>query len=79
MGPEEILAIIKKIISSEAERLEEEIESETRLVEDLHLDSLEIVGILMAVEDRLMITISEADLERVSTVGDVVDKIAALL
>lgn len=79
MEPEEILTILREIISSEAEKLKGEIELGTRLVEDLHLDSFEIIGILMAIEDRLMITISETDLEEVSTVGDAVNKIAALL
>lgn len=79
MEPEEILAILKEIISSEAEKLKVEIELGTRLVEDLRLDSFDIVNILMDVEDRLMIIMSEADLEGIITVGDAVDKIAALL
>lgn len=79
MGNDEIFDILKGIINSATEKLEEEIESGTKLIEDLHLDSLEIVDILMDIEDRLMITMSETDLEKISTVGDAVDKIAALL
>lgn len=74
-----VLDILKDIISLETERLEVEIELGTRFMEDLHLDSFDMVGILMAVEDRLMIKMSETDLEGISTVADAVEKIADLL
>ncbi|MCH8741790.1 hypothetical protein IH779_02720 [Patescibacteria group bacterium] len=45
----------------------------------MRLDSFEIVGMLMTIENELMITISETDLKKISTVGDTMDKIAALL
>ena len=52
----------------------------TKLREDLNIDSLDAVEIAMLLEDKLDIILDEGDLDEVSTVGDlvsVVEKIQA--
>ncbi|HVX18405.1 MAG TPA: acyl carrier protein [Acidimicrobiales bacterium] len=45
--------------------------------DDLEADSLDLVELVMAVEDRLGVEIGEDDLGDVATVGDAVDLIVA--
>lgn len=58
-----------------------EVTREARFKEDLKADSLDLVELVMALEERLDITVPEEDLEGVETVGDalkvVLDKVAA--
>ena len=46
-----------------------------RFIEDLHATSLDVVEIIMALEERFSVEISDTDAEGIHTVGDV----AALL
>jgi acyl carrier protein len=50
-----------------------------RFGEDLDADSLDLVELVMALEDRLDITIGEDDLEQVVTVGDAAKLVEAKL
>jgi acyl carrier protein len=50
-----------------------------RLKEDLNADSLTLVEINMALEDRFNLCIQDERLERVQTVGDVFELLAELL
>jgi acyl carrier protein len=45
---------------------------ESRLVEDLGLDSLRLLTLALAVEDHFRITLSEDDESAISTVGDLI-------
>ncbi|MDQ1403839.1 MAG: acyl carrier protein [Actinomycetota bacterium] len=45
--------------------------------DDLDADSLDLVELVMALEERLDITVPEAELEQISTVGDAVEMLAA--
>lgn len=49
------------------------VEPRSRLVEDLGVDSLDLVGVLLAVQDRFDIVIEDADLEKLTTI----DKLAS--
>ena len=57
------------------------IEPETRLVEDLDLDSIRLLTLAMEVEDHFRICLDEDDEASITTVGDLVavveDKLAA--
>ena len=44
--------------------------------DDLDADSLDLVELVMALEERLDITVPEEDLENVKTVGDAVDVVS---
>lgn len=48
----------------------EAITTEARFKEDLEADSLDLVELVMALEERLDITVPEEDLGEVATVGD---------
>ncbi len=45
--------------------------------EDLDVDSLDLVELAQIVEDEYGVEITDADMEKLETVGDVVDLIAA--
>jgi len=53
------------------------ITSESRLIEDLKLDSLDLLMILSDLEDEFSITIAEDDFAGVVTVNDIVVKMKA--
>ena len=48
---------------------------DTTFIEDLGADSLDIVELIMALEEEFDLEIPEADAEKISTVGDVVEYI----
>lgn len=52
------------------------VEPEMRLVEDLHLDSLRLLTLAVAVEDRFRVCLDEADETAIETVGDLVAVVA---
>lgn len=55
--------------------VDEQTNLESRLDEDLGLDSLEKIKTLMAIETKFNITIPDENSERLLTIGDVVDYI----
>ncbi|MGB0453170.1 MAG: acyl carrier protein [Bacteriovoracaceae bacterium] len=63
--------VIKLI--SDATKIEEgKIKLETSFVEDLNLDSLDIVELMMKMEDEFGVDIPEEDAEGLKTVQDIV-------
>ena len=64
-----------KIIQLIAKKLGKKIEDvklESKLIEDLGADSLDIVELLMELEDSYGITIPDQDAMQLSTIGDIV-------
>ena len=55
------------------------ISSEAKFEEDLEVDSLGVVELLMAIEDNFDVKIPDEDAEKITTVGEAVDVIAAKL
>ncbi|RDU59373.1 acyl carrier protein [Helicobacter marmotae] len=49
-----------------------EVKPESRFVEDLNADSLDVVELVMALEEKFSIEIPDDDAEKIKTVGDVV-------
>ena len=73
-----MLNIVIEAISEQLSLTGEEIASiteNTRLREDLSIDSLEAVEIAMLLEDKLHIILEENDMDDVVTVGDLVSVI----
>jgi len=73
-----MLNIVIEAISEQLSLTGEEIASiteNTRLREDLSIDSLEAVEIAMLLEDKLNIILEENDMDDVVTVGDLVSVI----
>lgn len=48
---------------------------ETRFVEDLHTDSLDMVEMLIALEDKYNITVPDEDAKQLSTLGKLAEYI----
>lgn len=68
-----MLEKIKEIIVEQLEIKAEEITEQTNLKEDLGADSLDLYELVMALEDEYSVEIPSEDLEKLATVGDVVD------
>ena len=71
----QVLEILTKELGVEQSQLT----TDARLMEDLGADSLSLVEINMALEDRFNLTIPDERLERVQTVGDIFELLAELL
>ena len=52
-----------------------DITPDTNLIEDLEADSLEVVELSMALQEKLGVGIEDEDLEKIQTVQDIVDYI----
>ena len=71
----------EKIIALIADKLNKKVESislNSRLVEDLGADSLDIVEMIMAFEDEFGISLPDEDVENMKTVKDVIDYISKI-
>jgi acyl carrier protein len=62
---------IQKVLADWLGASPQEIAPQTRLVEDLKIDSLDIIDIIMDLEEEFEIEISEADSEKCRTVADI--------
>ncbi len=74
---ENILEEIKKIVLSKADVDASRITLDADFREDLHISSIVIVSIVLAVENRYDIQISDDEIVDLATVGDAVRFIAA--
>lgn len=75
-----LLESIANAIRAEAENTRTlPIEVNTRLVEDLGLDSIDIVGVTMRLEDRFHIQIDVEDIKLFRSVSDLMDQVSLLL
>src|SRR5262249_22136553 len=75
-----LLEAIVSAIKAEAECTRKaSIDANTRLVEDLGLDSIDIVGVTMRLEDRFHIRIDVEDIKHFRSVSDLMDEVSLLL
>ena len=65
---EKVIAFVGDAVNVEKSK----ITGETSFIDDLNLDSLDIVELMMKMEDEFGIEIAEEDTESLRTVGDVV-------
>jgi len=56
---------------------EDDVKPESKFVDDLGADSLDLVELIMAFEDKFEIEISDEEAEKMATVKDVLDYIGA--
>ena len=68
---EKVAAIIREQLNQE----DVEITEATRFKEDLEVDSLDLFELVMAFEEAYNVEIPSEDLEKLETVGDVMDYI----
>lgn len=74
------MAIEQEVVDIIVEQLgvdKSEVNSEKSFVEDLNADSLDLTELIMTFEERFGCEISEAEAEKLKTVGDVIQFIKA--
>lgn len=76
MEENEIFSRVKEVIGDQLgiEDLDT-ITTDTTFIDDLGADSLDVVELIMAFEEEFDMEIPEAEAEKISTVGDVVEYI----
>ncbi len=77
MEREEVMGLVRNHLSTELEVAPEKIQPETRFREDLDADSLDLYELVMELEDRYGIRVSEEEAAEIATVGDAVDFVCA--
>ncbi len=73
----DILAALKEIIVDKLSVSEDQIKPESRFIEDLGADSLDVVELVMAIEEKFGIEIPDEDAEKIRTVQDALNYINA--
>ena len=72
MNRDEVLTLVREHLAEELEVEIEKIDEGTRFKEDLDADSLDLYELVMELEDRYGISVSEEQAARIKTVGDAV-------
>jgi acyl carrier protein len=72
MERDEVITLVREHLAEELEVDPGRIEENTRFREDLEADSLDLYELVMELEDRYGIKVTEEEATRISTVGDAV-------
>ena len=64
---------ILEIIAEQVNRSVDELDPSMDFIDDLNMDSIELVELIVSVEDEFDIEIDEDRLEKVRSIGDVLD------
>jgi acyl carrier protein len=73
---EEILAQLKPVVAEQLGVDESEVREDASFTEDLNADSLDLVELIMSLEEKFGLQISDEDAEKLTTVGEAVDFIS---
>jgi acyl carrier protein len=73
MNRQEIFDKVKKILIEKLSVNEADIKEDSSLVDDLGVDSLDLVELLMKFEEEFKVEISEEESQKILTVKDIVD------
>jgi len=68
-----MLERVKKIISSQLGIDEKKLKPETRILEDLQADSLDMIEMITEIESEFDISISDEEIATLKTINDVVN------
>ncbi|MDR0467966.1 MAG: acyl carrier protein [Campylobacteraceae bacterium] len=63
---------VKEVVVEQLNVNPEEVKEDSKFVEDLGADSLDVVELVMALEEKFDIEIPDTDAEKIVTVGDVI-------
>ena len=77
MSQQEILAGLASIVEEIANIPAERVQMDKSFVDDLDVDSLAMVEVVMACEDKFGVTIPDTEVKNLVTVGDAVNYIVA--
>ena len=72
-----IEARVRSIIADQLGISEDEIKPESKFIEDLGADSLDIVELIMAMEEEFQTEIPDEEAEKIRTVGDAIQYVQA--
>ncbi|HOJ87130.1 MAG TPA: acyl carrier protein [Elusimicrobiales bacterium] len=76
MTRENVAEEIKKLISESLSTDINEIKEDSKFVDDLGADSLDIVELVMSMEKKFDIEIPDEDAQKIKTVGEAIDYIS---
>jgi acyl carrier protein len=76
MSKEEIMAKLKPVIAEQLGVDESEVTDTASFTEDLNADSLDLVELIMSLEEKFGLQISDEDAEKLTTVGEAVEFIS---
>jgi acyl carrier protein len=68
---------VRAILADQLDIDPEKIQMDSRLLDDLGADSLDVVDLVMAIEDEFSIEVSDEALENMTTIADAVNYIEA--
>jgi acyl carrier protein len=68
---------VKEVVVEQLNVNPAEVKEESKFVEDLGADSLDVVELVMALEEKFEIEIPDTDAEKIVTVGDAINYIDA--
>lgn len=74
---EEVAEAMKEVLAAELEVDEDKVTTDARFKEDLDADSLELVEVVMALEEKFGIEIPDDEVAGLKTVGEAVDLVVA--
>ncbi len=75
MLKENMFEEVRKAIAEQLNISEDRITEDSRLIDDLKADSLDVVELVMGLEERYGIEIPDEDLPGIKTVGDIISYI----
>ena len=70
-----LLDDVKAVVVEQLDCDPAEVKEDSKFIEDLGADSLDVVELVMALEEKFDIEIPDEDAEKISTVGDAVEYI----
>jgi acyl carrier protein len=68
---------VRDILAEQLDLDPDSIQMDSRLLDDLGADSLDVVDLVMAIEDEFSIEVSDEALENMTTIADAVNYIEA--
>lgn len=76
MSPDSIESKIINIVTEQLSLRDDDVKADSRFVDDLGADSLDIVELIMEMEEEFDIEIPDEDIEKIVTVQNVIDYIS---
>jgi acyl carrier protein len=79
MDRKDIFAKVQEVVAGETTVKAADVGEKSHLKDDLGLDSLDVVGLIEALQDEFGVAISDEEAQELDTIGKMVDLLAAKL